>query len=107
MYVKNNKILKEGFIMPIIMPITELRNTKKITQICEEEQAPVFVTSNGFNKLVVMSDEVFNKYEEIFNKYFVLAEIYEKLSEAEDDIKENRVRSAKDVFGELDKKYGY
>jgi len=54
-----------------------------------------------------MSDEVFNKYEEIFNKYFVLAEIYEKLSEAEDDIKENRVRSAKDVFGELDKKYGY
>jgi len=93
--------------MPKIMPITELRNTKKITQVCEEEQAPVFVTSNGFNKLVVMSDEVFNKYEEIFNKYFVLADIYQKLAEAEDDIKENRVRPAKDVFKELDKKYGY
>ena len=93
--------------MPRIMPITELRNTKKITQVCEEEQAPVFVTSNGFNKLVVMSDEVFNKYDEIFNKYFVLADIYEKLSEAEEDIKENRVRTAKDVFKELDKKYGF
>ncbi len=93
--------------MPKIMPITELRNTKKITQVCEEEQAPVFVTSNGFNKLVVMSDDVFNKYEEIYNKYFVLADIYQKLSEAEKDIKENKIRSAKDVFGELDKKYGY
>ena len=60
----------------------------------------MFVTSNGFNKLVVMSDEV-------FNKYFVLADIYEKLAEAEKDIKENRVRLAKDVFEELDKKYGY
>ena len=93
--------------MPRIMPITELRNTKKITQVCEEEQAPVFVTSNGFNKLVVMSDEVFNKYEEIYNKYFVLADIYEKLAEAEDDIKENKIRPAKDVFKELDEKYGY
>jgi len=93
--------------MPKIMPITELRNTKKITQVCEEEQAPVFVTSNGFNKLVVMSDEVFNKYEEIFNRYFALADIYQKLAEAEEDIKENRVRPAKDVFKELDAKYGY
>jgi len=93
--------------MPKILPITELRNTKKITQVCEEEHAPVFVTSNGFNKLVVMSDEVFNKYEEIYNKYFVLADIYHKLEEAEEDIKSNRVRSAKDVFGELDKKYGF
>ena len=54
-----------------------------------------------------MSDEVFNKYEEIFNKYFALADIYRKLAESEEDMKENRVRSAKDVFGELDKKYGY
>lgn len=98
---------KEGFLMPKIMPITELRNTKKITQVCEEEQAPIFVTSNGFNKLVVMSDEVFNKYEEIYNKYFVLIDIYQKLAEAEKDIKENKIRSAKDIFKELDEKYGY
>jgi len=89
------------------MPITELRNTKKITQVCEKEQAPVFVTSNGFNKLVVMSDAVFNKYEEIYNKYFALADIYQKLAEAEKDIKEKKVRPAKDVFKELDKKYGH
>ena len=86
--------------MPKIMPIKELRNTKKITEICEEEQAPIFITSNGFNKLVVMSDEV-------YNKYFVLADIYQKLSKAEEDIQANRVRPAKDVFQELDKKYGY
>jgi len=91
--------------MPRILPMTELRNTKKVTQVCDEEQAPVFITSNGYNKLVIMSDDVFNKYEEIFNKYFILADIYEKLSEAEEDIKANRVRPAKDVFMELDKKY--
>ena len=93
--------------MPKIVPITELRNTKKITQVCEEEQAPIFVTSNGFNKLVVMSDNVFNKYNEIFNKYFALLDVYQKLSEAEEDIKSNRIRPAKDVFKELDDKYGY
>ena len=92
--------------MPKIVPITELRNTKRITQVCEEEQAPIFVTSNGFNKLVVMSDNVFNKYEDIFNKYFALMDVYQKLSEAEEDIQSNRVRPAKDVFKELDKKYG-
>jgi len=93
--------------MPRIMPITELRNTKKVTQVCDEEQAPVFITSNGYNKLVVMSDDVFNKYDEIFNRYFALADIYEKLAKAEEDIKAGRVRPAKDVFEELDKKYGY
>ena len=93
--------------MPRILPMTELRNTKKVTQVCDQEKAPVFITSNGYNKLVVMSDDVFNKYEEIFNKYFILADLYEKLSEAEDDIKAGRVRPAKEVFKELDKKYGY
>jgi PHD/YefM family antitoxin component YafN of YafNO toxin-antitoxin module len=93
--------------MPRIMPITELRNTKKLTQVCDEEQAPVFITNNGFNKLVVMTDEVFNKYDEIFNRYFALADVYQKLAEAEEDIKANRVRPAKDVFKELDEKYGY
>jgi len=93
--------------MPRILPMTELRNTKKVTQVCDEEQAPVFITSNGYNKLVVMSDEVFNKYDEIFNRYFVLADLYQKLAEAEEDIKAGRVRPAKDVFEELDKKYGY
>ena len=86
--------------MPKIMPITELRNTKKIAEICEIEQAPVFITSNGFNKLVVMSDEV-------YNKYFALIDLYQKLSQAEEDIQANRVRPAKEVFKELDEKYGF
>ena len=86
--------------MPRIIPITELRNTKKIAQVCDEEQAPVFITSNGYNRLVIMNDEV-------YNKYFVLADVYQKLAESEEDFKAGRVRPAEDVFQELKEKYGF
>lgn len=36
-----------------------------------------------------------------------LAELRIKLEEAEDDIKNNRVYNAREVFEELDRKYGY
>lgn len=36
-----------------------------------------------------------------------LAELRRKLEEAADDIKNNRVYNAREVFEELDRKYGY
>ena len=41
--------------MPVIKPITELRDTNAISEICHKQQQPVFITKNGYGDLVVMS----------------------------------------------------
>jgi len=63
--------------MPIIKPISDLRNNfNEISDICHNEGEPVFITKNGKGDLVVMS---IAKYEQIEAQL----ELYEKLSIAE------------------------
>ena len=47
--------------MPIIKPITDLRNTNEISEICHKQQQPVFITKNGYGDLVVMSMETYDE----------------------------------------------
>jgi hypothetical protein len=37
--------------MPKIRPITDLRNTNEISEICHESKEPVFITKNGYGHL--------------------------------------------------------
>ena len=53
---------KERKIMPIIMPIKDLRNTTEISNIAHKEQEPIFITKNGYSDLVVMSSELYDKF---------------------------------------------
>ena len=48
--------------MPLIMPIKDLRNTTKISNIAHKEQEPIFITKNGYSDLVVMSSELYDKF---------------------------------------------
>jgi len=41
--------------MPQIRPITDLRNTTEISEICNAKKEPVFITKNGYGDLVIMS----------------------------------------------------
>ena len=56
------KCRKEAEIMPQIRPITDLRNTNEISEICHAKNEPLFITKNGYGHLVVMSMET---YEEL------------------------------------------
>ena len=48
--------------MPLIIPSADLRNNyNKISKRCHETKEPIYVTGNGVNDLVVLSDEVFEK----------------------------------------------
>ncbi|MHB8280609.1 MAG: prevent-host-death protein, partial [Candidatus Humimicrobiaceae bacterium] len=38
--------------MPKIRPITDLRNTNEISEICHKQQEPIFITKNGYGDLV-------------------------------------------------------
>ena len=48
--------------MPQIRPITDLRNTTEISELCHAKLEPLFITTNGYGDLVVMSIEA---YEEL------------------------------------------
>ena len=41
--------------MPQIRPITDLRNTNEISEICNLKKEPIFITKNGYGDLVIMS----------------------------------------------------
>ncbi len=45
--------------MPQIRPITDLRNTNEISDLCHAKKEPVFITKNGYGDLVVMSIETY------------------------------------------------
>ena len=50
-----------------IVPMRELKNTVEIERRCAEENGPVFVTKNGYGRLVVMDIESFNRREKMLN----------------------------------------
>ena len=73
--------------MPEIVPIRDLKNTAKISDLCRSTNAPVFVAKNGYGDLVIMSMQC---YEEALAK----GEICKKLEEAERDVAQGRVVEA-------------
>ena len=47
--------------MPQIRPITDLRNTTEISNLCHESAEPIFITKNGYGDMVVMSMETYDE----------------------------------------------
>ncbi len=85
--------------MPTILPIRELRDTSKISEIAHKQQEPIHITKNGYNDLVIMSSELYEKYEREFN-------VDQAITEAELDYAQTgEVIDAKDAFVELERKY--
>ena len=99
----NNAIImshgKEVFIMPIIMPIRDLRNTSEISELAHKKQEPIFITKNGYSDLVVMSAELYERFAKI-NK------IDQAIFEAEAEVNDGAEPIALDSAMErLNKKY--
>jgi PHD/YefM family antitoxin component YafN of YafNO toxin-antitoxin module len=87
-------------IVPQIRPITDLRNTNEISEICHKSNEPVFITKNGYGDLVVMSIET-------YERQIALVDIYTKLSEAEKQISSGMpLLEGEEVFRRLRTKYG-
>lgn len=85
--------------MPQIRPITDLRNTNEISELCHKNEEPIFITKNGYGDLVVMSIET-------YEKQMALVEVYRKLSEAEQEIADGKpLINARKAFKKLRKRY--
>jgi len=86
--------------MPEIRPITDLRNTNEISELCHKSQEPIFITKNGYGDLVVMSMDT-------YERQMALVGVYKKLAEAEKQIADGTsLLDGEEVFKKLRKKYG-
>jgi len=94
-----NYPIKEGQIMPKIIPIKELKNTSNISLMVRESEEPVYVTKNGYADMVLMSAE---KYDRMMYEMDIRA----KLLEGERAIQRGEVEDAFESIERISRKYG-
>ena len=83
-----------------IVPMRDLKDTVKIEALCSEENGPVFVTKNGYGRLVVMDIEYFEK---------TMQKVYEagNVNKGIDDMQKGRTVDGNKIIEEMSKKYGF
>ena len=82
-----------------ILPIKDLRDTNKISELCNESNEPIFITKNGYGDMVVMSIKTYeDKLERI--------EMYESIISGLANADEGKVKNGVSVLKELKTKYG-
>lgn len=85
--------------MPQIRPITDLRNTNEISDLCHSKKEPIFITKNGYGDLVVMSIETFDAMLED-------RELDAAIAEAEAEyISDNQLIDAREALSKLKRKH--
>ena len=85
--------------MPLIRPITDLRNTNEISDYCHKNNEPVFITKNGYGDLVVMSIET-------YERQLSLVDLYKKLTEAEMQVAKGvPLLDGEEVFNKMRDRY--
>jgi prevent-host-death family protein len=82
-----------------IIPMRDLKNTVEVERRCAEENGPVFVTKNGYGRLVVMDIEY---YERTMQRMYEAKMVMEGL----DDVREGRVVDGDAALSHIRSKYG-
>lgn len=115
--------------MPLIRPCADLRNNyNEISKICHETKEPIYITRNGSNDLVVLSDETYenlkNSFEqteeeridkiisEKFNKHYDSFEefkehLFEQINIALKEIKQGKGIPMENAVAEMEAKYHF
>lgn len=82
-----------------IIPMRELKNTVEVERRCAEENGPVFVTKNGYGRLVVMDIDY---YERTMRKMDEAKTILEGL----EDVKSGNTVDGDTAISNIRSKYG-
>ena len=83
-----------------IIPMKDLKDTVAIEKRCAEANGPVFVTKNGYGRLVVMDIDYF---ERTMQKIYEAKELKEGLA----DLAAGKVQEGQAVMEGLRDKYGF
>ena len=115
--------------MALIRPCADLRNNyNEISKICHETKEPMYITKNGTNDLVILSDEAYEELTKVleeteeeridrlvsehFDKQYATFEEFQKdmirkIEESFKEIEEGRYVSMEEAMEELEEKYGF
>lgn len=116
-----------GDFMALIRPCADLRNNyNEISKICHETKEPMYITKNGTNDLVILSDEAYEDMAKItketeeeridrlisekFDKQYATFEefqkdVFEHIEKAIKEIEEGKEIPMEDVVAEMEAKY--
>ena len=114
--------------MALIRPCADLRNNyNEISRICHETQEPMYITKNGTNDLVILSDEAYETLvksnqeteeeridrlvSEHFDKHYASFEefqkdIFEQIEIALKEIEDGKGIPMEEAVAELEAEYG-
>ena len=82
-----------------IIPMRDLKNTVEVERRCAEENGPVFITKNGYGRLVVMDIDY---YEKIMRKMDEAITILDGLK----DVKSGNTVEGDAAISNIRSKYG-
>ena len=81
------------------IPIRDLKNTAAVSEMCKKSAAPIFVTKNGYGRLVVMDIDYYERtMQEMEEAKLIL--------EGLDDVEAGRTVDGPTAMAELREKYG-
>jgi len=83
-----------------IVPMRDLKDTVKIEKLCSETKSPVFITKNGYGRLVIMDIDCFER---------IMRDVYEAkaINEGMNDLENNKTIDGNLVLNEMKAKYGF
>ncbi len=84
--------------MPQIIPIKDLRDTNRISEICNSSDNPIFITKNGYGDMVIMS---ISAYE----KRLAQLDMYNAINDGLKDVEKNNLIDGENVLKSLKAKY--
>ena len=84
--------------MAQIIPIKELKNTLRVSEMCHNSQEPIYITKNGYGDMVMMSMDF---YENMMKRI----EFYEKLLVSEKEFERGEYGDAFKRLEDLRIKY--
>ena len=82
-----------------IIPMRDLKNTVEVERRCSEENGPVFVTKNGYGRLVVMDIDY---YERTMRKMYEATTILDGL----EDVRSENIIDGDNAISNIRSKYG-
>ena len=122
-------MIKGGNFMALIRPCADLRNNyNEISRICHETNQPMYITRNGTNDLVILSDSAYENLtkdleetveekvdrllSEKFDKHYANFEefqkdFWKKISFSLKQIEDGKGISMEQVLAEMEAKYNF
>lgn len=86
--------------MPICVPISDMKDTAKFTELVLESPEPIIVTKNGYDALIVQRSDTYSQGSLLSPK----EKLMRMIEEAEDDIANGRVYDAMECIERSRKK---